>query len=113
MSDDPLAGFSVNNEFAEFCGDDKWTIQMSNGQQMLVLCESIDIEHGAVVVNMSGEHPVMYLPPGSWVVVYRTKHPGGPALPLTHLITPQPVEPMQADPLLPPGVHSEDAEEGK
>lgn len=90
MSDiDPLSDFAVANEYAEFCGDEMWTLQMTNAQQMVVRCDSVETVHGALVVNMIGDEPVLILPPGSWAAVYRVKTPGAAALPLTHLVNMQ------------------------
>lgn len=91
---DYLEQFAVDNPSADLCGKNIWVIQMTNGQQMVVKCDTVDIEHGVVSVNGYDDEPLLYLPSGSWVAVYRAQKPAGVALPLTHMITPQmpPVE---------------------
>lgn len=93
VSDDELAQFAVDNPSADLCGKNIWVIQMTNGQQMVVKCDTVDIEHGVVCVNGYADDPMLYLPSGSWVAVYRAQKPAGVALPLTHMISPVMAEP--------------------
>lgn len=89
MTDSQVDQFAVDNPNASLCGKNTWTIQMTNGQQMIVSCESVEIEQGVVGVYGYDDEPLMYLPSGSWVAVYRSTGPAKVALPLTHLVSPQ------------------------